>query len=81
MIQIILFRLGLLQKYTIEYNGMIFSSDKNKTIDYYYYKNCPEPILKWKALKWIKGKIQTGVSNVVYIEKIGDIEYKRQFVF
>ena len=81
MIQIILFRLGLLQKYTIEYNGMIFSSDKNKTIDYYYYKNCPKPILKWKALKWIKGKIQTRVSNVVYIEKIGDIEYKRQFVF
>jgi len=81
MLQILLFKLGLLQKYTIEYNGMIFNTDENKSIDYYYYKKCPEPILKWKALKWLKGKIQTSVSNIVYIEKIGNIEYKKQFIF
>jgi hypothetical protein len=69
-----------MQKYTIEYNGMICKSP-NKEIDFYYYRNCPEPILKWKALKWIKGKTQTSVGTVVYIEKIGDIEYNRQFVF
>ncbi len=80
MIEIILFKLGLFQKYTIEYNGLIFN-DPNKTIDYYYYKNCPEPILKWKVLKWLNGKIQTSVSNVVYIEKIGDFKYSKQFVF
>ena len=81
MIQILLFRLKLIEKYTIEYNGLFFKSDKNNTIDYYYYKKCPEHILKWKALKWIKGKIHTRISNVVYIKKIGDTDYNSQFIF
>ena len=80
MIQIILFRLGLLEKYVIEYNNLLHS-EPNKTIDFYYYKNCPEPILKIKALEWIKGRIQTCVDGVVYIEKIGDIKYRKQFIF
>lgn len=80
MIQIILFKLGFTKNYVIEYNNLLHNSS-NKTIDFFYYKYCPEPILKIKALEYIKNKIQVCVSGVVYIEKIGDIEYRKQFVF
>ena len=37
MIKIILWRLGMLQKYSIEYNEL-FTNSKNQTIDFFYYK-------------------------------------------
>lgn len=80
MWKIIMFKLGLLIKYEIEYNSLI-DHCKNEVIDYYDYKFCPEPLLKERALEWLKGKIQTSVSNVVYIEKIGPNLYKKQFVY
>jgi len=80
MLDIILFKLGLMKKYDIEYNSLI-TTDKNQTIDFYYWVKCPEHILRYKALKWLKGKIQTCSSNIVYIEKIGDHKYSKQFIY
>lgn len=80
MFKIILWKLGILQKYSIEYNGL-FTGSKNETIDFFYYKNCPQWLLKEAALKWLKGRVLSCVGNVIYIERINDWIIQEQFVF
>ena len=80
MYKIILFKLGLLQKYVIEYNGL-FTNGKNEVIEFYYYKNCPKWLLKETVLDYLKGRVLSCVGNVIYIERINEWELKRQFVF
>ena len=80
MFKIILWKLGLYQKYYIEYNGL-FTGSKNQVIEFYYYKNCPKWLLKEAVLTWLKGRVLTCVSNVIYIERINEWTLQRQFVF
>ena len=80
MFEILLWRLGMLEKYSIEYNGL-FTGSENKIIDFYYYKNCPKWLLKEAVLKWLKIRVLSCVGNVIYIEKINDWNIKQQFVF
>jgi len=80
MFKILLWELGMLQKYSIEYNGL-FTGSKNETIDFYYYRNCPQWLLKEAVLKWLKGRVLSCVGNVIYIEKVNDWTIKQQFVF
>ena len=80
MFEILLWRLGMLEKYSIEYNGL-FTGSENKIIDFYYYKNCPKWLLKEAVLKWLKIRVLSCVGNVIYIEKINDWNIKEQFVF
>lgn len=80
MWKIIMLKLGLLIKYEIEYNSLIVNC-KNEVIDYYDYKFCPEPLLIERALGWLKGRIQTSVYTIVYIERVGSKSYKKQFIF
>jgi len=70
----------MLEKYSIEYNGL-FTGSENKIIDFYYYKNCPKWLLKEAVLKWLKIRVLSCVGNVIYIEKINDWNIKQQFVF
>ncbi len=80
MFKIILWKLGLYQKYYIEYNGL-FTGSKNQVIEFYYYKNCPKWLLKEAVLTWLKGRVLTCVNNVIYIERINEWTLQRQFVF
>jgi len=80
MFRIIMFRLGLLVKYEIEYNSLVVDCN-NEIIDYYDYRFCPEQLLKERALEWLKGKVLTSVSNIIFIERIGSKLYKEQFIF
>ena len=80
MFEILLWKLGMLEKYSIEYNGL-FTGSENKIIDFYYYKNCPKWLLKEAVLKWLKIRVLSCVGNVIYIEKINDWNIKEQFVF
>lgn len=80
MIQIILWELGFYQKYYIEYNGL-FHNSKNEVIEFYYYKNCPQWLLKEAVLKFLKGRVLSCVGNVIYIERINEWELKRQFIY
>jgi hypothetical protein len=80
MFEILIWKLGLYQKYEIEYNSCI-SGDKNEIIEFYYYKNCPEWLLKEAVLKWLKGRIQTCFSNLVYIERINKWYIKKVLVY
>jgi transcriptional regulator len=81
MFKIILFKLGIYQKYKIEYNGLFsFKENQNKTIEFYYYKNCPLWLLKEAALEWLKNRVLS-CSNVIYIERINELIIQEQFVF
>ena len=80
MFKILLWKLGMLQKYSIEYNGL-FTNGKNEVIEFYYYKNCPKWLLKEAVLKWLKGRVLSCVGNVIYIEKINEWNIQKQFVF
>ena len=80
MFKIILWRLGFYQKYEIVYHSLI-SGDKNQVIDFYYYKNCPDWLLKEAALIWLKGRVLTCFSNIIYIERIGDLVIKKQLIY
>ena len=80
MFKIILYKLGFLQKYEIEYNGL-FTDCKNQTIDFYYYKNCPQWFLKEAVLIYLKGRIQTTFNDLVYIERINDWLIQKQLTY
>lgn len=80
MFKIILFKLGFLQKYEIEYNGL-GTNWKNQTIDFYYYKNCPKWFLKEAVLIYLKCRIQTTFNDLVYIERINDWIIQKQLTY
>ena len=80
MFKIILYKLGFLQKYEIEYNGL-GTDQKNQTIDFYYYKNCPKWFLKEAVLIYLKGRIQTTFNDLVYIERINDWVIQKQLTY
>lgn len=80
MFKILLFKLGFLQKYEIEYNGL-FTGCKNQTIDFYYYKNCPQWFLKEAVLNYLKGRILTTFRDLVYIERINDWVIQKQMTY
>jgi hypothetical protein len=80
MFKILLSKIGLVKKYEVEYNSLITNS-QNKVIDYYDYIFIPDWALKERCLKWLKGKILTSISNIVYIEKIGTVLIKEQCIY
>ena len=80
MFKILLWKLGMLQKYSIEYNELFTGFNPNKTIDFYYYKNCPKWLLKEAILNWIKDRVMLCHGKIIYIEKINEWVIKEQFV-
>lgn len=87
MFKILLYKLGLYQKYVICYHDLYTynmwenETEKEyrerviKTIDFYYFKNCPKFILEENALLFLKNRVNTCVSNLILIYSIGDIKY------
>jgi len=80
MFKILLYKLGLLQKYVIEYNGL-HTGSKNQEIIFYYYKNCPKWLLKEAALVWLKNRVQTTFNDLIYIERINNWVIQEQLTY
>ena len=81
MMKYLFWKFGMLEEYVIEYRTLITGDEKIKEISFYYFRRCPQWLLQEYALRWISGRIQTAVANVVYIESINDIMYQRQFIY
>jgi len=80
ILMIILYKLGLLQKYEIECNDFHHQS-RNKIIEFYYIKNCPRYFLKEAALVHLRKKVTSCVGNLILLVRIDDWLIDEQFKY
>jgi len=81
MFTYLMYKLGLLKKYVVEYNSLVTAVPANSFIDYYDYRFIPDWLLKERCLEWMQGKVLTCVPHVIYIERIGHVEIKSQCIY